>query len=118
LLKIAAIALRCLGQETAAVALHHGSRPPAATHAWVNPTAYRIRGIKVPSGLSIRVLTVDSNLTVDDVDDDPGTPSRRHLSVPPESACVPEMPNNVRIIITADSNHVTSAPGHEGGGLG
>jgi hypothetical protein len=39
LLQIAAIALQCLDQETAAVALHHGSRPPAATHAGVNPAA-------------------------------------------------------------------------------
>jgi hypothetical protein len=37
---------------------------------------------------------------------------------PARSACVPEMSNNARIIITADSDYVPSAPGHEGGGLG
>jgi hypothetical protein len=37
---------------------------------------------------------------------------------PARSACVPEMPNIARIIITADSDYVPSAPGHEGGGRG
>jgi hypothetical protein len=37
---------------------------------------------------------------------------------PARSACVPEMSNNARIIITADSDHVPSALGHEGGGPG
>jgi hypothetical protein len=37
---------------------------------------------------------------------------------PAWSACVPEMSNNARIVITANSDYVPSAPGHEGGGLG
>jgi hypothetical protein len=44
LIQITAIAPQCLGQETAQVAHYHGSGPPAATHASLNPAAYHAAG--------------------------------------------------------------------------